>query len=322
VFTLRFDMRAPAGGAPASSLYPAALDMAAWAESRGLLLLVVSEHHAAEDGYLPSPLPMAAALAARTTSVPIAVSALILPLYNPVRLAEDIAVLDHLSGGRISYTLGVGYRPEEFESLGVDYHRRGGLAEHHLTVLLKALDGERFLDSERLVLVRPAPERKVRLSYGGGTPRAARRAARYGLGFNAQNNLPELAEAYHDECTRQGRVPGRMQQPRRGFPTTVFVADDVDRAWDEIGPYLLHDAMTYADGHHDPHIVSLSTAQTIDALRAENGSHRIYSVEQAIEAIARDGVLSLHPLCGGLPPDLAWPYLHRVVDEVMPAVPR
>ena len=50
MFTLRFDMRAPAGGAPASSLYPAALDMAAWAESRGLILLVVSEHHAAEDG--------------------------------------------------------------------------------------------------------------------------------------------------------------------------------------------------------------------------------------------------------------------------------
>ncbi|BCI81012.1 hypothetical protein MTY66_26370 [Mycolicibacterium sp. TY66] len=80
MFTLRFDMRAPTGGAPASSLYPAALDMAAWAEPRGLILLVVSEHHAAEDGYLPSPLPMAAALAARTTSVPIAVSALILPL--------------------------------------------------------------------------------------------------------------------------------------------------------------------------------------------------------------------------------------------------
>jgi len=322
VFTLRFDMRAPDAGAPASSLYPAALEMAEWAETHGLILLVVSEHHAADDGFLPSPLPMAAALAARTRCVPIAVSALILPLYNPVRLAEDIGVLDHLSGGRVSYTLGIGYRSEEFESLGVDYHRRGEIAESHLAVLLKALDGQRFAADGRRVLARPAPEGKVRLSYGGGTPQAARRAARFGLGFNAQNNLPEVVEAYHDECARLGRVPGRLQQPRPGFPTTVFVADDVDRAWAEIGPYLLHDAVSYADGHHDPNIVSLSTAGTIDALRAANGSHRIYSVEQAVEAIARDGVLSLHPLCGGLPPDLAWPYLRRVVDQVMPAVPR
>jgi alkanesulfonate monooxygenase SsuD/methylene tetrahydromethanopterin reductase-like flavin-dependent oxidoreductase (luciferase family) len=322
VFTLRFDMRAPASGAPPSSLYPAALDMAEWAETRGLILLVVSEHHAAEDGFLPSPLLMAAALAGRTKSVPIAVSALILPLYNPVRLAEDIGVLDHLSGGRISYTVGIGYRPEEFESLGADYHRRGELADAHLEVLLKALGGERFDVAGRGVLVRPAPEAKVRISYGGGTVQAARRAARYGLGFNAQNNLPELAHAYYDECARHGRVPGRLQQPRPGFPTTVFVADDVDRAWEEIGPYLLHDAVSYADGHHDPNIVSLSIAKTIDELRSENGSHRIYTVTQAVDAIARDGNLSLHPLCGGMPPDIAWPYLRRVVDEVMPAVPR
>ncbi|WNG87252.1 LLM class flavin-dependent oxidoreductase [Mycobacterium sp. ITM-2016-00317] len=322
MFTLRFDMRAPAGGTPPSILYPAALEMAEWTETRGLILLVVSEHHAAEDGFLPSPLPMAAALAARTKSAPIAVSALILPLYNPVRLAEDIGVLDHLSGGRISYTLGIGYRPEEFESLGVDYHRRGELADSHLDILLKALGGERFNDDGRSVLAQPAPEGKVRISYGGGTPQAARRAARFGLGFNAQNNLPEVVQAYYDECTRHGHAPGRVQQPRPGFPTTVFVADDVDRAWQEIGPYLLHDAVSYAHGHHDPHIVSLSKANTIDALRAENGSHRIYTVEQAVEAIARDGVLSLHPLCGGLPPDIAWTYLRRVVDEVLPQVPR
>ncbi|MGE2737487.1 LLM class flavin-dependent oxidoreductase [Mycolicibacterium vaccae] len=322
MFTLRFDMRAPASGAPASSLYPAALDMAEWAETRGLILLVVSEHHAAEDGFLPSPLPMAAALAARTKSVSIAVSALILPLYNPVRLAEDIGVLDHLSGGRISYTLGIGYRPEEFESVGVEYHCRGALADEHLDVLLKALGGERFEFDGREVLVRPAPEGKVRISYGGGTVQAARRAARFGLGFNAQNDRPELAQAYHDECARLGHLPGRIQQPRPGFPTTVFVADDVDRAWAEIGPYLLHDAISYAGGHHDPYVVSLSRATTVDALRAENGSHRIYTVEQAIDAIARDGILSLHPLCGGLPPEIAWTYLRRVVDEVLPGVPR
>jgi alkanesulfonate monooxygenase SsuD/methylene tetrahydromethanopterin reductase-like flavin-dependent oxidoreductase (luciferase family) len=320
MFSLRFDMRAPGGAAAAAALYPAALDMAGFAENHGLAMIVLSEHRACADGFLPSPITMAAAIAARTKTVPIAIAALLLPHYNPVKLAEDIAVLDLLSGSRVSYTLGVGYRPAEFESLGIAFDQRGRLAEENLRILLTALDGEPFEHDGRTVLARPSPARKVRISYGGKTIAAAQRAARFGLDFNAQNDLPEIAAAYRSECERLGKSPGRITLPVPGSPTTVFVTDDVDRAWDEIGEYLLHDAVTYAEWHDYGYTVSLSNSRTVDDLRAEQGAHRIYTVEQAAEEIRRCGFLSLHPLCGGLPPEIAWPYLRRVVEEVMPAV--
>ena len=86
---------------------------------------MVSEHHAADDGYLPSPLLVASAFAAVTSRVPITISALLVNLYEPVRLAEDIAVLDHLSKGRVSYTFGLGYRPVEYELYGRAWETRG-----------------------------------------------------------------------------------------------------------------------------------------------------------------------------------------------------
>src|SRR3954451_20952902 len=90
MFMMRFDMRARDGGAPADALYAAALDMAAWGEEHGALALVLSEHHASSDGYLPSPIVLAAAMAGRTTTVPITVAALLVPLHDPVRLSDRL----------------------------------------------------------------------------------------------------------------------------------------------------------------------------------------------------------------------------------------
>ena len=103
----RFDFRAPgAGPEERRDRYRAALDLARHAEQTGHDAINLSEHHGSEDGYLPSPLLAASAVAAVTEKVPISVWAIIAPLYDPVRLAEDISVLDHLSSGRVSYTFG------------------------------------------------------------------------------------------------------------------------------------------------------------------------------------------------------------------------
>ena len=118
MFTLRFDMRAPSWGAPPAALYAAVPEMCAWAEDHGGLAAVFCEHHGSEDGYLPSPFLLASAVAARTQRLALSLI-LILPFYEPVRLAEDMAVLDIISGGRASYILALGYRPEEFEHFGV-----------------------------------------------------------------------------------------------------------------------------------------------------------------------------------------------------------
>ena len=142
MFTIRFDMRAPSFGAPTSELYAAAIDMCAWAETRGAIVAVLSEHHGAEDGHLPSPLVLASAIAARTERLQIMLAAVVLPFWDPVRLAEDMSVLDIISKGRVSYAFGIGHRPEEYEHFGVDMRRRGRLADEKLTQLRQLLTGE------------------------------------------------------------------------------------------------------------------------------------------------------------------------------------
>jgi alkanesulfonate monooxygenase SsuD/methylene tetrahydromethanopterin reductase-like flavin-dependent oxidoreductase (luciferase family) len=322
MYIMRFDLRAPAGDH--TEILHAALDMAAWGEGNGALAVVLSEHHGSPDGFLPSPLVAASAMAARTESLPIMLAALILPLYDPVRLAEDMIVLDHVSRGRVSHVLALGYRPEELELFGLTMGDRARVVEEKLEVLLAALRGEQRVDRpERRGAVTPPPFTPggPRLSYGGSSVAAARRAARFGLDLFAQTDTPALAEAYQQECARLGREPGSMTLPDPTSPFAVFVADDLDAAWDELGPHLLHDATTYAAWNEgDRSTASLSRSGTVEDLRVERGAHRILTVDEAVEHVRRTGYLALHPLCGGIPPEVAWPYLRRVADEVLPRV--
>jgi alkanesulfonate monooxygenase SsuD/methylene tetrahydromethanopterin reductase-like flavin-dependent oxidoreductase (luciferase family) len=324
-FRLRFDMRAPGrSGEEVARLYEAALEMSAWADGHACQGIAVSEHHASEDGYLPSPLTMAAAIAAVTTRTPIMVAAALLPLYDPVRLAEEMIVLDHLSRGRVVHILGIGYRPVEYELHGEDFHRRGAVADEKLAVLLECLRAA--CDPSATPRITPAPFSPAgpMLFWGGSTARAAVRAGRNGLGFLAQNGDPALRTAYEEAAHSAGHEPGICMLPSPDAPASVFVADDVDRGWQEVGDALLADATTYYAWNVDAGLadktVSLTKGSTVDELRAANGSHRVVSVDDAVALIRRDGALGLQPLSGGLDPDVAWPYLRRVVDEVLPAL--
>ena len=105
-------------------------------------------------------------------------------------------------------------------------------------------------------------------------------------------------------------MPGLARFPVPGEPTTVFVADDPDRAWAQLGPHLLHDAVTAASYRPADHrVVSISRAESVQALRDEQGPYRILSVDDAVASIRAGTPLALHPLCGGLPPEVAWHYL-------------
>ncbi|NNE73719.1 MAG: LLM class flavin-dependent oxidoreductase [Acidimicrobiales bacterium] len=322
MFILRFDFRRPASS-PASitDLYATALDMASWGEANGAMMAMFSEHHAASDDYLPSPLLLASAAAARTTTLPINVGALLLLMYDPVKLAEDIAVLDHLSNGRVSYTIGLGYRDEEYAMFGIDRTRRGTLIEERIDVLRRALAGEQFEWQGRQIDVRPHPRTPdgPTLAYGGGSVAAARRAARLGLMLLPQTSDPTLLEAYDAEAERSGTTPGLVMAPAEGAPTSVFIATDPDRGWADMGPYLLHDARMYAAWMGaDSNSASLSTAAGVDELREANGAYRIVDPDQAVDLVNRYGVLSMQPLCGGMPPDLAWTSLHAYEQHVAP----
>src|SRR5262249_61088653 len=112
MYTLRFDMRAPSWAGPAADLYAAAIDMCAWAETRGAALAVLSEHHGADDGHLPAPLLLASAIAARTRSLAILLAAVPIPMWDVVRLAEEMSVLHLIRRGRVSYAFRGGHRSE------------------------------------------------------------------------------------------------------------------------------------------------------------------------------------------------------------------
>ena len=323
MFTLRFDMRAPSTGAPVDELYAAALEMTSWSEERGAVAAIVCEHHGQADGYLPSPMILATALAARTSSIQIVLAVLVLPLYEPIRLAEEMVVLDIISGGRVRYVCAVGYREDEYGMFGVDFRRRGRIADEWLSVLLAAKTGEPFEHDGRTVRVTPRPLTPggPSVSWGGGSAAAARRAGRNGLGFFAQTDDESLRDAFEDASRQAGHEPGWCFLPPRDLPTSLFVADDLDRAWDELGPHLLHDARSYAAMNAgDTTTTSISFAGSVEALRAEGRSHRVVTVAEAVE-LARSGLaLPLHPLVGGLSPEIAWRYLRTVTDEVIPAL--
>lgn len=315
MFTLRFDMRSSGDdGAPFRDLYSAAIDMCAWSEDRGGVAVILSEHHAATDGHLPSPLVLASAVAARTERISIMVAALVLPLYDPVRLAEDIAVLDNISGGRVSYVFGIGHRDEEYEHMGINPRVRGQLADTHVELVLKLLQGEPVTHAGRRIHVTPQVVESPQVTIAGASPAAVKRAARHGLGFVAQANPPGLLELFETESRAHGHEPGPTVFPDAVAPTTAFVSDDVDAAWAELGPFLLHDARmaaSYRQG--DDSVASITRAKSIEELRDSPGAYAIFTHDEAVAQLRTGRPLALHPLCGGLPPALAWPYLQCAV---------
>jgi alkanesulfonate monooxygenase SsuD/methylene tetrahydromethanopterin reductase-like flavin-dependent oxidoreductase (luciferase family) len=321
-FIMRFDLRAPAFGAPVPDLYAAALEMSTWGEENGFTAVVVSEHHASDDGYLPSPLLFASAIAARTTHVAITVAALLVPLYDPVKLAEDIAVLDNLSRGRVSYVAGLGYRPAEYSSLGRSFTDRARDMETSIAVMRQAWTGEPFEHEGRTVLARPVPYSKPHpmLCYGGGSRAAARRAARLDLPFFPQLASERLVEEYQRERARLGLPEGFVMGPSGG-PLNVFVSEDPDRTWARIGEHLLHDARMYAQWQLDANLtsVALDTATTVDELR-RNNVYAVVTPDDCVGLVRKYGSLALHPLCGGISPDVAWESLELVASRVQPAL--
>ena len=321
MYLMRFDLRAP-GATPAerADLYQGMLDMAAWAEDNGCVSVAISEHHASDDGYLPSPLMMAAAVAAVTSKVSITVAAAILPFYDPVRLAEDLIVLDHVSRGRAMVILGVGYREVEYELRGIPFGERGKVADEKLELLLDTLRQAGADTTAPRITPGACSQPMPMLAWGGQSKAAARRAGRNGLGFLAQGPGPGLQEIYEETARANGHEPGFCYLPAGDAPQIVFVNDDIDQGWDEVGTNMLADAVSYAAWNEAADLtantVSLSSAKTVDGLRAEGGAHRVVTAAEAGALAAEYGMLSLHPLCGGLAPDVAWPYLKRAAAAV------
>ncbi|ATW50815.1 LLM class flavin-dependent oxidoreductase [Streptomyces peucetius] len=318
---VRFNLVDPAATPETlAARYRAALEMAAYADERGVDTIQTEEHHGADNNWLPSPLAFAGAVLGATRRVAVTVSAIIGPLHDPLRLAEDLAVLDLIGKGRLVTVAGIGYRPEEYDQLGVEWGRRGALQDELLETLLAAWTGEPFTYRGRTVRVTPRPYTRPHpmLLVGGSSRAAARRAARLGLPFFPSAHLPEL-EAYYEERRAEYGTDGFCVMPAEKTPL-LHLSDDPDRAWALYGEHFLHEARTYASWQsRDIRSAVRSGAATVEELRSE-GVYRIVTPDECVGLGAES--LVLHPLCGGMPLDEGRRSLQLLCEHVLPRLTR
>ncbi|MFE3036773.1 LLM class flavin-dependent oxidoreductase [Streptomyces canus] len=319
VTVVRFNLVEP-GATPASlsARYRAALDMAAYADEHGITTVQTEEHHGVDNNWLPSPFVFAGAVFGATRRIAVTVSAVIGPLHDPLRLAEEIAVLDLLSGGRLVTVAGIGYRPEEYALFDVEWRRRGRIQDDLLETLLNAWTGEEFEYRGRTVRVTPRPftDPHPLLLVGGSSKAAARRAARLGLPFFPSAHLPEL-EAYYKERLVEYGTEGWTMMPTAETPL-LHIAENPDETWARHGQHFLHEARTYASWQSgDIRSAVRSAATSVDELRAE-GVYRILTPEECVEQGLDN--LVLHPLVGGMPVVEGWRSLRLFAERVIPAL--
>jgi alkanesulfonate monooxygenase SsuD/methylene tetrahydromethanopterin reductase-like flavin-dependent oxidoreductase (luciferase family) len=315
---LHFDLRAPSIGPPPVELYAAALEQCEWADRMGFDDVVLSCHHGCEDNYGPSQIVSGAAIAGRTRRMRI-IPVVALPLYHPLHVAEDVAVLDVISGGRAALVVAAGYRESEFAMFGAAMSQRAPLMDEGLEALAAAWTGEPFMFRGERVLVTPRPVQRPRptLIVAGYTQAAARRAARLGDDFMPMTGS-DAFEFYREALREQGKpVP-----PRRASNPYMFlqVVEDPDRAWARLAPHLAHVTNSYAQWMTEAGTTQTYTAANdVDALKA-SGNFRIVTPEECIQLARANGQLMLDPLFGGIDPNLAWESLELFERRVLPAL--
>lgn len=319
---LSYDMRAPGFGARAPDLYAAALDQATWADDLGFDVIGLGEHHASPDGYNPSPLVLAAAMGARTRRIALRTSVLLAPLYDPIKLAEDAAVTQLATGGRLVLGIGGGYRPAEFELFGKRLEDRWQAIGDTIELLRLAWRGEPFEWRGRRCHVTPRPDPAPPILLGGSSAAAARRAARIADGWFPPLE-PALWPPYREACIELGK-PDPGPYPAQG-PIFLWISHDPESAWRRLLPHALHQMRSYAAwtaesfGKPDgPYARGVSE----DTVRT-SGAYRVVTPEDAVEiasALGPDGVLYLNPLLAGIAPEASFEMLRLYEREVHPHI--
>lgn len=316
---LFYDMRSPDWGPPTAELYRAAVEQCRWLdglEAAASCSVGLSEHHATPDGYLPSPIVLGAAVAGATSRMQISFNLLLLPFYHPIRLAEDLAVLDLASGGRLSVMFGAGYRPEEFAQYGMTLADRAAAMDEGVEVLKAAWTGEPFEFRGSTVQVRPRPLQRPRpeIVLGGASMASAVRAARLADGYAPLGE--EFLRRYEAEAAALGRpAKGTLSTTPDDFPLFVHVTEDPERDWEIIGRHAMYDTSEYGKFDSPPGSPYRAYAD-LDELKA-SGRYRVVTPEECA-TLASIGFIAFKPLMGGLDPDMSWSSLELFATAVLP----
>lgn len=216
-------------------------------EDLGYDSLHLTEHHFQADGHDPSPLMVLAAVASVTKKITLGTNILLVPLYNPVKLAEDIAVLDNICNGRVTVGVAPGYVPEEFAGMMVPYTERVGRFHEAIDILqaawtqeIFAYDGKYFQIPPTRLTPKPVQKPHPPIWYGVSGHRMLRRAAERGALFvgSPRHSIEELVEhlrIYHIAAAEVGYTP-HATPIMRG----VYIAQTTEKAEEIAGPAITH----------------------------------------------------------------------------------
>ena len=194
------------------------LEQAEAADRLGFTAALTTEHKYSDE-YFGSPLHLAYAIAARTQRVKVGTSIAIAPLYNPVELAQDAAMLDQLSGGRLYLGLGAGYLPEDYQTVGVPWKGRIQRFDETVRIIREAWSSERFSFSDQIydfddvaVIPRPVQRPTPPIHLAAWSPGGLARAGRLGDGWISNalmsvDTMRQMADAYRAAAREAGRTP-------------------------------------------------------------------------------------------------------------------
>lgn len=313
---------------PWDTVYEETLDLVVWSETAGFRGAWVPEHHGADDGYMPTPNLALAAMAARTTSIRIGAAVAIAPLYHPVRFAEECAVLDILSNGRLETALAIGYRRREYQMQGEDFGKRGSRFDEFLPIVRALWAGETVnftgkhytLTDARIM---PLPLRRTMPLYiGGFAEKAMERVAEYADGYFGNEELWDL---YSEKWKQHGKDPAQAAIRIPGLFLTV--AEDPERAMEELAPYYHHVYSCYGTWINEDNALGMDRAMDpmgLDAFK-RSGILQILTPEQAVtyftalkERMRVEHYMMMRP--PGLPAARFIEYAQLFADRVIPAV--
>ncbi len=292
-FGLWYDFRNP-GPTDRSfeTLYAASLEQMAWAEQLGFDSIWLTEHHFCEDGYAPSPLVVAAAIGQRTKRMRIGTNLMLLPLADPLRLAEDTATLSILTDGRFDLGVGLGYRQLEFDYFGRKLINRPSLMEEGVALLRAAWTGEPVHHQGKRyqvdgLMVRPTPATPPRVFMGGMAEPAIARAARLGDGFLSTGGIG------HDVYVQALQAAGKdRRQGAICAGNWAIIAEDPEAEAAAVGDYALYQTNQYvswgAFGPPDQVPLFPDAASAI-----KEGFYELWDADQAVAGLTE--MLNTYP---------------------------
>ena len=315
---LYFDLRNPAPWArPWPEVYGRALDLVVEAERLGAASVWFSEHHLFADGYLPQPLTFAAAAAARTSRVRIGTAVLIAALRPAALVAEEAAVIDQISGGRLELGIGAGYSVPEYELYGADITKRYGLTDAAVAEIRRLLDEG--------IVTPPAAQNPFPIWLGYQGPQGAKRAGRLGVGLLSLDRA--LLDPYREGLVEGGHDPATA---RTGGMLDIIVADDPEEAFERILPHYAHQLNSYraaavaGSGRDAPKEITVEKLRGGAAQKGQIPGLRVLTPTDAVAAIreATEGSpvepVYLWASVAGMPDEIVERHVELTCTQVAP----